>query len=321
MNTIPITSKNPRIPYTIVGGRKSDKDLNLSPILSILVLNRGGRPYKAEYLKHLESLGDIEIMSVQAPQASYDVEALSVRFPQVKFLILGKNVSTGEQINIGILEATGKNVMVFWDDMRPGYRFTDRFLNNLDKSEHLCIVPMLQSTRYETVPSLMAPAFYGNRLKMISLMPSSNRAKSLFPYDYTGVYNKEKFLLTGGFDYNIENPYWQKMDFGFRLHMWGESIVFNTSMKIEYLIEQFPEDTTPDKYYKLFYLKNLIVRFSGDSAFISWSKFPAYSFKSGSSALSSLKEFKDAMEWVEINKFRFSCDARQVTDLWEVRGS
>ena len=28
---------------------------------------------------------------------------------------------------------------------------------------------------------------------------------------------------------------------------------------------------------------------------------------------------QDAMEWVEINKFRFSCDARQVTDLWEVR--
>jgi len=319
MNTIPTTSKNPRIPYTIVGGRKSDKNLSLSPVVSLLVLNRGGRPYKAEYLKHLESLGDVEIMSVQGPLVTYDVESLSVRFPQVRFLILGKNASPGEQINIGILEASGRNVMVFWDDMSPGYKFTERFLNNLDKSGPLCSVPILQSTKYETVPSLMAPAFYRSRLKMISLMPSANRAETLYPFDYSGIYNKEKFLLTSGYDFNIENQYWQKLDFGFRVHMWGESISFNTGIKLEYLIEQFPEDTTPDKYYKMFYLKNLIVRFSGDSAFISWSKFLSYCLKSGSSLISAVKEFKAAREWVEINKFRFSCDARQVTDLWEVR--
>lgn len=319
MNTIPTTSKNPRIPYTIVGGKKSDKSLSLSPVLSILILNRGGRPYKAEYLKHLESLGDIEIMSVQGPSTTYDVESLSIRFPQVKFLILGKKASPGEQINIGIMEAIGRRVMVFWDDMRPGYRFTERFLNHLDESEELCSVPILQSTKYETVPSLMAPSFYGNRLKMISLMPSANGAATLYPFDYSGIYNKEKFLLTGGFDFNIVNQYWQKMDFGFRAHMWGESISFDTGIKIEYLIDQLPEDTTPDKYYKMFYLKNLILRFSGDSASISWGKFLSYSIKTGSTFISSIKEFKAAIEWVEINKFRFKCDARQVTNLWEVR--
>ncbi len=319
MNTIPTTSKNPRIPYTIVGGRKSDKKLSLSPVLSLLVLNRGGRPYKAEYLKHLESLGDVEIMSVQGPQTTYDVESLSIRFPQVKFLILGKKASPGEQINIGIMEASGRSVMVFWDDMRPGYRFTERFLNQLDKSEDLCSVPILQSTKYVTVPSLMAPSFYGNRLKMISLMPSANGVETLYPFDYSGIYNKEKFLLSGGFDFNIINEYWQKMDFGFRVHMWGESISFNTGIKIEYLIDQLPEDTTPDKFYKMFYLKNLIPQFSGDNASISWGKFLSYTIKSGSSLLASIKEYKAAIEWVEINKFRFICDARQVTDMWEVK--
>ena len=319
MNTIPTTSKNPRIPYTIVGGKKSDKNLSLSPVLSLLVLNRGGRQYKAEYLKHLESLGDIEIISVQGPSSTYDVESLALRFPQVKFLIFGNNTSPGEQINIGIMEASGRSVMVFWDDMQPGYRFTERFLNHVDKSVDLCSVPILQSTKYETVPSLMAPSFYGSRLKMISLMPASDGAATLFPFDYSGIYNKEKFLLSGGFDFNIENHYWQKLDFGFRVHMWGESICFNTGIKIEYLLEQFPEDTTPDKYYKMFYLKNLILRFSGDSAFIGWGKFLSYSIKSGSSLLSSIKEYKAAIKWVEINKFRFICDARQVTNLWEVR--
>ena len=321
MNTIPITSKNPRIHYTIVGGRKSDKNLSLSPVLSVLVLNRGGRPYKAEYLKHLESLGDVEILSVQGPSSTYDVESLSLRFPKVKFLIPGKNITPGEQINIGIMETSGRYVMVFWDDMRPGYRFTEKFLNQIDKTDELCTVAVLQSTKNETVPSLMAPSFYGNRLKMISLMPSANGVESLFPFDYAGIYNKEKFLLTGGFDLNINNQYWQKLDFGFRVHMWGESIKFNTGLKIEYLIEQIPEDTTPDKNYKMFYLKNLVLRFSGDSASISWSKFLQYFSKSGVGLLTAIKEFKAAREWVEINKFRFICDARQITELWEVKES
>ena len=321
MNTIPTTSKNPRIPYTIVGGRKSDKNLSLSPVLSVLVLNRGGRPYKAEYLKHLESLGDVEIMSVQGPSSTYDVEALALRFPQVKFLILGKNITPGEQINIGIMETSGRSVMVFWDDMRPAYRFTEKFLNQIDKTDELCTVAILQSTKYETVPSLMAPSFYGSRLKMISLMPTANGVESLFPFDYSGIYNKEKFLLSGGFDLNINNQHWQKLDFGFRVHMWGESIKFNTGLKIEYLIEQIPEDTTPDKNYKMFYLKNLVLRFSGDSASISWGKFLQYFTKSGVGLITAVKEFKAAREWVEINKFRFICDARQITELWEVKES
>jgi len=321
MNTIPTTSKNPRIPYTIVGGKKSDKKLSLSPVLSVLVLNRGGRPYKAEYLKHLESLGDVEILSVQGPSATYDVEALALRFPQVKFLILGKNITPGEQINIGIIETSGRYVMVFWDDMRPAYRFTEKFLNQIDKTDELCTVAILQSTKYETVPSLMAPSFYGSRLKMISLMPSANGAESLFPFDYAGIYNKEKFLLSGGFDINIKNQYWQKLDFGFRVHMWGESIKFNTGLKIEYLIEQIPEDTTPDKNYKMFYLKNLVLRFSGDSASIGRGKFLQYFTKSGVGLITALKEFNAAKEWVEINKFRYICDARQITELWEVKES
>ena len=321
MNTIPTTSKNPRIPYTIVGGRKSDKNLSLSPVLSVLVLNRGGRPYKAEYLKHLESLGDVEILSVQGPVSTYDVEALALRFPQVKFLILGKSTTPGEQINIGIMETSGRYVMVFWDDMRPGYRFTQKFLNQVDKTEELCIVAILQSTKYETVPSLMAPSFYGNRLKMISLMPTANGVESLFPFDYSGIYNKEKFLISGGFDININNQYWQKLDFGFRVHMWGESIKFNTGLKMEYLIEQVAEDTTPDDNYKMFYLKNLVLRFSGDSAYISWNKFFQYFIKSGVGLLTAVKEFKAARNWVDINKFRFICDARQITELWEVKES
>ena len=151
-------------------------------------------------------------------------------------------------------------------------------------------------------------------------MPSSNMVESLYPFDYTGIYNKTRFLLTGGFDYTIMNSYWQKMDFGFRSHMWGERIVCNTTLKVSYLGKEIPEDTTPDESYKLFYLKNLSLRYTGDAATLSSWKFLRFYIKSGSPFFSALKDFKEVKKWVSINKYRFICDALSITDLWEIKG-
>ncbi len=321
MNTIPSTSNKVRVPYTIVGNKKGDKNLVLSPALSLLVLNRGGRPFKAEYLKELQKLGPIEILSVEGSSPVYDIEALAKRFSGVKFLMFHKDVSVGEQINIGLKESTGRNVLVIWNDMKPGYVLSPRFLKTVETSDVLCNVPVLQNSRLEIIPSIKAPAFYRKKLKVLSLMPSSNLMESLYPFDYTGIYNKEKFFLTGGFDFTIANSYWQKMDFGFRVHMWGEKIVCNTSLKVNYLTNDIPENTTPDETYRIFYLKNLSLRYSGDAAYLSKWKFIPYYLKSGSSLFSALKDFKAVREWVNINRYRFICDALSITDLWEISGT
>ncbi len=320
MSTIPTTSNKVRVPYTIVGERKSDKSLLLSPALSLLVLNRGGRPFKTDYLKDLEKLGSLEILSVEGASPGYDIEALTGRFPNVRFLLFQRDVSIGEQINIGMKEASGRNVLVIWNDMKPGYVLSSRFLSSIEEADVMCHVPVLQNTRLEIIPSIKAPAFYKKKLKILSLMPSSNMVESLYPFDYTGIYNKTRFLLTGGYDYTIQSSYWQKMDFGFRSHMWGERIVCNTSLKVSYLGKEIPEDTTPDESYRLFYLKNLSLRYTGDAASLSSWKFPGFYLRSGSPFFSALKDFKEVKKWVSINQYRFICDALSITDLWEIKG-
>lgn len=320
MSTIPTTSNKVRLPYTIVGSKKNDKSLVLSSALSILVLNRGGRPFKAEYLKELQKLGSAEILSVEGASPGYDIETLSKKFKGVKFLLFHREVSIGEQINIGLKESSGRNVLVLWNDMKPGYFMSPRFLDNVDNSNALCSVPVLQNNKLEIIPSIKAPAFYHKKLKVLSLMPSANLMESLYPFDYTGIYKKEKFFLTGGYDYTITNKYWQKLDFGFRAHMWGENIVCNTGLKISYLGANPFEDTTVNESYRLFYLKNLSLRFSGDAAYISKWKFISYYLKSGSSFLEALKDYRAVKEWVQVNRYRFTCDALSITDLWEVSG-
>jgi len=119
------------------------------------------------------------------------------------------------------------------------------------------------------------------------------------------------------YDPEILNPYWQKLDFGFRAHMWGEQLLCSTSLRIRYLGEHEAEDTTPDESYGRFYLKNLAVRFDSDAGSLPLSRFLSYAGKRGGSPIARIKEFREASEWVKTHRFRFCRDARSVTELWE----
>ncbi len=318
MSTIPTTSKSLRVPYTIVGGSKEDRGLQVSPPLSILLLHRGSRPYRQEYFKELEQLGDIEILSVETVSASYDIDSLSQKYPRIKFLLLHEEMSRGEQINMGMKEAAGQFVFVMWSDMKISSQLNPYLLQRIVEADRLCSVPIIQNTKLETVPSIKVPAFHKRNLRVLPMLPQKNKMKTLFPFDYSGIYQREKFLLTGGYDYLIESSYWQKMDFGFRAHMWGEAIECESAFRVRYLAAEPTEDTTPDAGYKLFFLKSLSIRFSGDMGTLPWGRFFPYYFRSGSSLLNALREFKQVRRWVTVNQYRFIMDARDVTELWEV---
>lgn len=317
MNTTPSISSELRAPYTIVGKKREDRKMTLPPLLSVLVLNRGGRPYRSDYFRDLERAGSFEVISIESQEYSYDVEALSRRFPHIRFLLLHERLSAGEAVNLGMKEAQGRLVLVIWNDMLPGGPLSEPLLTRILAGGRLCTVPHLQTTRFETVPSIVAPAFYRKRLKTVPMVPSTDGVPTLFPFDYCGVYDRERFLLLGGYDPHIAHPHWQKLDFGFRAHMWGEQLLCSTSLRVRYLGEHDAEDTTPDESYGRFYLKNLAVRFEGDAGTLPAGRFFPYAKKRGGSIFSALRDFREAVGWVRENRFRFCRDARSVTELWE----
>ena len=316
MNTTPITID--KVDYTVIGGRREPELLKRQPLISIVLLNRAGRVFKSETLAILGKLNVYEIISIEGGGAGYDVESMSVRFPAVRFIRIHKQITEGEKINIGIEEAGSRYVLVMYDDMNAAAGvLSDRLLEQISLADCLCCVPLIQSRKQSTVPSIMSPAFLKNSLKIVQLPPSVDGMNSLFPFDYCGVYDKELFRKLGGYDGRISGKWWQKMDFGFRAYMWGESIQCKTSLRLKYLDEIPEESITPDKSYRFFYLKNLIVRFDGDYGLIPRGRFASYHIKSGEGFFTALKEFREAREWVEENKFRFRMDARSITEIWE----
>jgi GT2 family glycosyltransferase len=317
MNTIPIIFNERKVPHTIVGGtvKKSDEDQSF---FTVILLNRGGRYYRSAVFQNLENAGFTSIISIEMSSEPYDIENLSIRFPHVKFLVPLEKVTIGEMINTGIAETTSPYVFVVWNDIRVSpSSIPARLVEKLKEEKILCVAASLTGSKLESLPVQMVPAINRKSFQVEPMPCFKDNSPTIYPFDFTGIYNREKVIQLGGFDYTITNPYWQNLDFGFRAHLWGEKITISGSFRLTYDGEGPSEDITSDSSYIRFYLKNLAPVFRKDTAFLPVSRFFSYATKSGSNVFDAWKYFCQVRKWIELNKFRFVQDAVQITEIWE----
>ena len=309
--------------YTAVGGSLRSNAAGVSAIL----LNRGrGYPRRTLFME-LEKAGFDYVISLEGPQDRYDLEDLSDRFPFVRFIILKESVGLGEQINLAVSELKSPLFFVLWNDLRilhggdAAKLFAWFWLDNAGR--RFCTVPVLQTPRLETLPTLTAPALYRPRLpwkhqavKALRFPPLTEAQPSLYPFDGIGLYDRDRFVRLGGFDQAIQNPYWQLMDLGFRAHLWGEEIRCTQLIRLSCDGEISPEDTTADAGYRRFYLRNLAPVLHKDTAHVPLRLFSTYCFRAGGGPLAAWEEFKEGRKWVSDNALRFKQDAGTLATLW-----
>jgi hypothetical protein len=317
MNTIHSTSKIPEIPYTIVGDTKEDTTIP-APYVTILLLNRGGKFYREELFKNVMSCEFAETIYIEGPGISYDIEPLVKKYPGIKFLLLKDAISPGEKINLGVKESRSVLVFALWSDMKIVDKcFTETLIDNIGKRSHLCTVPVLENSNHEPVPSLQVPGYMKRDIQVIPWVSTKDSSQSLFPHDFCGIYQKEGFERIGGFDPEIKNPYWQKIDFGFRAFLWGEEIRFCKDLRVRYMGSVHPENITPDESYKRFYVKNIYVNYKKGVGYIPWYKLLHYLFHSNSGPFNSCKEFFAIRKRVKENSKRFKNNAQNLIAQWE----
>jgi len=247
MNITRTTSESDRVPYTVVTGQRESRIPKKVSPLTILLLNRVGKFNREEFLAENQDLRFAEILCIEGTESSYDIDSRARKFPVVRFLLLKDNVSIGAQINLGFQEVRSENVLVVWSDMKISRRaLTAESLERLGRKDCLCTVPLVRDMKSVLVPTVHVPVFVGRKLKVVPWKSIADGMPSIFPFDYCGLYNTKRFSLVGGYDPQIVNPYWQKMDFGFRTHMWGERIICDTSLELSYSGEATPEENTTD---------------------------------------------------------------------------
>ena len=288
--------------------------------LAVVVLNREGRLHREEFLREYHDRGVAEMVYVSGPQVAWDIEARSRQFPEVRFVLLKHEASIGEWINLAMQETRSQLVMVLWSNIRFSIEaLTPELLQSMAVDQAVCVVPRMQTERGDAIPTVHMPVFIRRRPRVIPLTEVRDRMMCLYPYDYCGVYSRERFLSVGGFDPQIANAYWQKLDFGFRSLLWGERIIVRAGLLFTHTGELAPEDTTRDAGYKLTYLKNLAVTVSAEGGVLPRRRFAAYLLGSDTGPIASWREFESARRWVEANRVRFRREARSLADLWELQ--
>jgi len=284
----------------------------------VLLLNRGPRLYRAALIQDLVKVGFDSIVSMEGPVDSPELEGITSKYPQVRFVCLHEEANLGARINIGMRESCSPFVLVMWNDLRLATStLSSRFFDKVTELGAACLVPTLNDSAGSVVPSISHPAQSGKAFKVVPLPPKADGEKSLYPFDACGIYSREKFTSLGGFDWTISNPYWQKLDFGMRAWLWGESIRYAQALRLNYEGSPQPDDTTPDADYGRFWLKNLAPSYRGDCAVLPRSRLISYLARSRMGPASGLEEFKAAREWVSACSYRFKADAARLADLWD----
>ena len=71
-----------RVPYTVVGGTRKDRIRKYSARLTVLILSRLGRLYKEDFLEELGGLEHADVLCVEGPGRTYDLEGRARKFPR-----------------------------------------------------------------------------------------------------------------------------------------------------------------------------------------------------------------------------------------------
>ncbi|MEX2442868.1 MAG: hypothetical protein WD492_04660 [Alkalispirochaeta sp.] len=299
--------------FTIVGAPRTSRRPGA---VGVLLLNRSSRLLRRALIRELVEKGYNEIVSVEPQEHSYTVEALTREFPQIRFLLLTRELNIGAQINLGMQHLDADHALVLWSTMDPPSG-VDRAIPVLEERT-VVVAPQLRGERGEVLPVLQAPAMQRRSLRVLSLPLRTGRSTTLFPFDFVGLYNRRLFLRFDGFDEEIHNPYWQKLDFGFRTHLWGGNILALSTFRASYQTMPEPEDQTSDRSYARFFAKNLAIRVTDEGAQIPRLHFLTFAIRSGLGVPRSITVFRAVRAWLRLYRHRFVADPRTMVEQWSV---
>ena len=316
MNSIPLTFNERLCNCTVLGGK--EQKLNVEYPISVLLLGRNPGSYKEQSLEVLINSGFENIMTIETSRDNFKLEKYVQKFPQVKFIVPSEKVSVGEMINLGMYECKSEYLLVLWDDLViKNQIFNDLLVNKIIATECACFCPVFANSVMQNIPVQMKPNIDKGSFSVIPSQVIYDNTYTLFPFDFVGVYNKEKFINVGGFDSTIKSSYWQNLDFSVRTWLWGEKIISSPIFRFSYELSEPIMDSTVDNSYFRFYLKNIAPVFKSDYAYIPISYFFQFHNRSSLSFARAMKEFKIARKWVSKNAYHFKMDIKTLTEKWE----
>ena len=313
MSGIPSISET----YAVYGGHRGPASSRFDLEVSLVVLARGPWVFRPQVLDEFHELGFSEILFVEDGRPRYDAEKMLQRIPELRLLIPQRAASPGVRVNQAAREVRGEKFLVVWDDQSLAESgLYSRVQRLWQETISVALVPERRDRQGRDLPSVMVPGLEKDRLKILSLGADLESVDTLFPADFTALYDRHRFLHTGGYDPDLTSAFWQKVDWGLRSRLWGEGLTVERAFKVDYRSATPIEDQSFDRSYSRFYLRNLAVRHAGDHGVLPFARFWTHSRRTGLSFTESLSVFLQERNWVHTHRYRFQTDARLLAELW-----
>lgn len=303
--------------FTLVGDPRNPAATPARSACTLIVLNRSPRLLRHEAFGELANAGYGGVISVEPRTDAWSVESLVRDLPGVAFLLPHESDNIGAMINRAASRVTTDYFLVTWStlDLSAG---ADSIVAFARRSGTLCCVPFLRSERGESLPVLTAPVVKRRSVRVIMLPVRGDRPRTLLPYDFVGCYHTGRFSDLGGFDTAIASPYWQRIEFGFRANLWGQTISFAPGFRASYRRMPEPEDQTGGPDYARVFARMLLPRVTEQGAEIRASRLPEFVVRSGVGVAPALRIWSEARAWVASHRHHFVTDARHLVHAWSV---
>lgn len=314
MNGIPTTFSEHQIVRTILGGRENQNENSLN--ISVILLNESGSHFKLHVFENLLECNFHQIISIEH-NASNFTDDISKKFPTIKFIVPQEETNDGDLINLAMSEITSEYVLVLRDTLYiPSGIILPHLAERLTKDGTYCIVPRLFDNKKNGLSCTFNPSAENTHFVVESSIAMADGMKTLYPFDYVALYNREKFIQLGGFDWTIRSPYWQNLDLALRSWLWGEETRLTSLLQFNYIEEPPIEDHSSNIDYLRYYLKNELPKIKMEQGYIKKSSFIIFLNHSSCGFLEARRQFKEAKSWVEKNKFRFKMDLQTFVENW-----
>ncbi|MBO4403821.1 MAG: hypothetical protein J5780_00600 [Treponema sp.] len=314
MNTIPLTFNCRSVNYSVLGGK-----VNPSPLVPVtcILFNRKTSLLREETFENIVARGFEKVICIEEGTGGFSKTNLSKLFPSVYFITALENVTVGDMLNIAVSETSSPYMLILPVELASGkFAFNMQTVERFAEKNIFCTVPHLYTSSLHGIPVNFTPESVKSVFNVTSSASAADGVPTLYAADYAGLYNRDRFIHLGGFDYTISSLYWQKLDFYMRAWLWGEKITVSSGFDLSYQGSIPDEDKTSDLSYLRFYLKNLAPVFKVDHGYIPRLSFLPFKLRSSCGLNESLRQFRDACRWTEENKYRFKTDAAGLIKEW-----
>ncbi len=168
-----------------------------------------------------------------------NISQLRMSFPSISFIVFNQPLSTATMINVMANECYTTYFFVTRSDLHVIDCDLDSIIAQFNKGpKPALITPLLVNKNEEPIPVVQVPHKEGHVINPLPFFPTHEKESTLYPYLGLGMYERALFQRLRGYDELIIGEYWQFLDFGLRVWLFGYTIYTHSFIKLKFPFRQ-----------------------------------------------------------------------------------